>query len=119
LGFFLCKEASPLKIALTGLEASIPLPQQAMGELLWLLLKSMRHGGLYIFIQSGSNASETLRPHIWTSYDEKDLGCMDDGPHVSAHGARQVPDSTGHAGMGMVVQHYILHEHARHSPYHM
>jgi hypothetical protein len=36
--------------------------------------------------------------------------------HMSAHGERQVPRSTGRAGMSIVVQHYILHEHARHSP---
>jgi hypothetical protein len=110
LWIVLCKEASPLKIALIGLEASIPLPHQAMGELLQLLLKSMHHGGLHVFIKSGPNASATLRTHTWTSHDEKYLG------HMSAHGARQVPNSTGHAGMGMVVQHHILHQHARHSP---
>jgi hypothetical protein len=46
-----------------GPEASIPLPHQAMGELLRLPLKSLHHGGLNIFIQPGSNASETWRPH--------------------------------------------------------
>lgn len=36
--------------------------------------------------------------------------------HMSAYGACQVPNSTGVAWMGMIVQHYILHEHAKHSP---
>jgi hypothetical protein len=59
LGIVLCKEARPLKTAFMGLEASIPLPHQAMGELLQLLLKSLHHGGLKIFIQPGSNACKT------------------------------------------------------------
>lgn len=93
-----------------------PLATPSNGEIIRLLLNSLHHGDLYIFIQPGSNTSETLRPHTWPSHNENDLDYTDDGPHVSAHGARQVPSSTGCAGMSMVVERYILHKHARHSP---
>jgi len=45
-GLFCAKKQRPLKIDFMGLEASNPLSHQAVADLLWLLLKSLHHGGL-------------------------------------------------------------------------
>ena len=87
-----------------------------MGELLQLLLKSLCHVDLNIFIQPSSNISETWRPHTHGHHMMKQIWTVWMMNHMSAHTGCQVPNSTGVAWMGMIVQHYILHEQAKHSP---
>lgn len=68
-----------------GHETSIPLPHQAIGELIWLLLKSLHHGGLNIFIQPDSKASETWRPHTHGHHMTKEIWAVWMMNHMCQH----------------------------------